>query len=103
MVGYRTGVFPASVNDILRAAFPGAKFEEATSAYAEAQNEVSRTSEEELAFLRKTAEIHDISFKAVAKALKPGVPEQKLVGSSREGYHRERRMVPSLHAGDIGT
>ena len=78
VVGYRTGVFPASTNDMLHAAFPKARFAEATSVLAQAQNEVSRTSREELAFLKKTAEIHDISFNAVAKAFKPGVNEQVL-------------------------
>ncbi len=78
IVGYEMGIFPASVNDILHETFPNAIFEDGSDALNDAMNEVSRSSEEELAFLRKTAEIHDLSFKAVAAAMKPGVTEQDL-------------------------
>jgi len=52
-----------------------AKLADATSAIGEAMDEVSRTSEEELALLNKSCEIMDLSFDAVAAALKPGVRE----------------------------
>lgn len=41
-------------------------------------NEVSRTSEEVLTLLRKACEILDLSYEAVAEALKPGVKECEL-------------------------
>lgn len=78
IVGYRIGVFPASVYDTLRESFPHARFSDATSALGEAMNEVSRTSEEELALLKKACQILDLSYKAVAEALMPGVKEYEL-------------------------
>jgi Xaa-Pro aminopeptidase len=84
IIGYRTGIFPASVYDALRESLPGAKFEDATSVLGEAINEVSRSSEEELKFLRKTCEILDASYYAVAAKLKPGVAEYELWSAAEQ-------------------
>jgi Xaa-Pro aminopeptidase len=84
IAGYKNGIFPASTYDAIRQAFPSASFEDATSPLVETMNEVSRSSEEELAFLRKDCEIHDLSFEAVAKALKPGVSEKDLWAVAEE-------------------
>ncbi len=78
IIGYKSQMFPAVINDTLREMLPDAIFEDATPAFNEAMNEVSRNSEEELTFLKKTCEIHDLTFKAVAEALKPGVKELDL-------------------------
>ncbi len=78
IVGYRMGVISASAYDALRQSLPSAVFEDATEMLTEAMNEVSRTSEEELALLKKACEIIDLSFEAVAGALKPGVKECEL-------------------------
>jgi Xaa-Pro aminopeptidase len=75
IVGYKSGIFQASVYDTLRESFPIATFEDATSVLGEAMDEVSRTSEEELSLLKKACEILDLSYEAVAGALKPGVME----------------------------
>jgi Xaa-Pro aminopeptidase len=84
VVGYRLGLFPASVYDILREKLPAASFCDATSAFEEAMNEVSRTSEEELAFLKKACEILDLSFDAVRKVLKRGVRECELWSAAEQ-------------------
>lgn len=84
IIGYRLGVFPASVYDALRESFPSATFEDATAALYEAINEVSRSSEEELTLLKKACEILDLSYKAVAEALKPGVAECELWAAAEQ-------------------
>lgn len=84
IVGYRAGVFPASVYDALRDSFPSAAFEDATAVLHEAMDEVTRTSEEELALLRKACEIIDLSYEAVARALKPGVTECELWAAAEQ-------------------
>jgi Xaa-Pro aminopeptidase len=84
LVAYNMGVFPACAKDILHEKLPLMLFEDATKAISEAMDEVSRTSEEELAFLRKTCEIQDISLQAVAKAFKPGVTEKELWAAAEE-------------------
>ncbi len=78
IVGYRNGIFSAVAYDALREAFPEAHFEDATPAFGEAQNEVSRNSEEDLAFLKKACEVLDKSFEAMAAIMKPGVTELEL-------------------------
>ncbi len=78
IVGLKKGEFPASAYIFLRENLPSAKLEDATWTLNEAMNEVSRISEEELKFLKKTAEIHDLSFQAVAQALKPAITEYQL-------------------------
>jgi Xaa-Pro aminopeptidase len=75
IVGYHSGVFSASVYDTLRSGLPEASFKDATGALTEAMHEVSRTSEEELGFLKKVGELIDLSFEAVREACKPGVKE----------------------------
>jgi Xaa-Pro dipeptidase len=77
-------VFPASLYDSLRDTFPAATFEDATAAWTAALNEVSRTSEEELMLLKRACEIHDFSYQAVAKALKPGVKECELWATAEQ-------------------
>lgn len=94
IVGYNRGVFPAVVNDALRAAFPKAKLVEASAVYNEAMNEVSRTSEEELAFLRKSAEIHDTSFNAVLNIFKPGVDERELWAAAEKAIIENGGWLP---------
>lgn len=84
IIGYRNGIFPAYAYDALRENLPGVHFEDATAAVGEAQNEVSRSSEEELAFLRKASEILDKSFEAVAATLKPGITEYDLWAAAEE-------------------
>ena len=78
IVGYRNGVFPAVAFDALRQGLPNVHFEDATPVFGRAQNEVTRSSEEELTFLRKAGEILDQAYEAIAKALKPGVTEREL-------------------------
>ncbi|MCL5961412.1 MAG: M24 family metallopeptidase [Chloroflexi bacterium] len=78
VVGYNMGAFPAAPLDALRAALPEATFEDGTAALTDAMDEISRTSEEELALVRRACEIHDLSFNAVAAAMKPGVMECEL-------------------------
>ncbi|MFC1905701.1 M24 family metallopeptidase [Chloroflexota bacterium] len=75
IVGYRLGGLPVLVRDALCTRFPDAIFEDATQVMAEAMNEVSRTSQEELTFLKGGCEILDLTYDAVADALKPGVKE----------------------------
>ena len=94
IVGYRMGVFPASVYDALREGFPAAVFEDATEVLTEAMNEVSRTSEEELAFLKKACEIMDLSFEAVAEALQPGVKECELWAAAEQAIVRNGGWYP---------
>ena len=84
IVGYRMEIFPASIYDALRESFPAAAYEDATVVLNEAMDEVSRTSEEELTLLRKASEILDLSYEAVAKALKPGVKELELWAAAEQ-------------------
>ncbi len=84
IVGYNNGTFPAVIHDALRKNLPEARFEDATTILINTMSEVSRTSEEEFKFLKKACEIHDLSFKAVTKALKPGVTEKKLWAAAEE-------------------
>ena len=84
LIGYNNGVFPASVNDYLRRNLPRAGFEDVTGVLIGVMNELSRDSQEELAFLRKACEIHDISFQKVTEALKPGVTEKELWAVSEQ-------------------
>lgn len=78
IVGYRNGVFPAFALDGLRQGLTDVHLEDATPVFGKAQNTVSRSSEEELAFLRKASEILDKAYEAIAEALKPGVTEREL-------------------------
>ncbi|MCL5960823.1 MAG: M24 family metallopeptidase [Chloroflexi bacterium] len=78
IVGYKMDIFPAATYNALRESLPGATFEDATVAMEDAMDEVSRTSPEELALLRKACQIHDLWFKAVAEAMRPGVMECEL-------------------------
>ena len=82
VVDYRAGVFPAVDYNVIRESLPDATLEDATAVFPPAMDEVSRTSEEELAFLRKSSEILDLSYEAVAEALKPGVKECELWAAS---------------------
>jgi len=84
IMGYRDGWFPASDYNALRDSFPAATIEDAAAVLAEAMNEVSRTSTEELALLKKTCEILDLSYQAVAEALKPGVKEYELWAAAEQ-------------------
>ena len=94
IVGYRMGVFPASVYDALRQSFPTTTYEDATAVLNEAMNEVSRTSEEELALLKKVCEILDRSYEAVAEALKPGVREFELWAAAEQAIIRNGGWYP---------
>jgi Xaa-Pro dipeptidase len=78
LVGLREGVFPASLYIALHDSLTQVTFEDPTMAVNEAMNTVSRTSEEETAFLKTACQILDRSFEAVAEALKPGVKEYEL-------------------------
>ncbi len=84
IAGYKTGVFPASDYDTLRESLPAATFEDATAMLGEAMDEVSRSSEEELALLKRACEILDLSYEAVAEALKPGVNECELWAAAEQ-------------------
>ena len=94
IVGYMTGIFPALAQDKLRQALPSAIFEDATQTYSDAMNEVSRTSQEELTFLRKACEIHDRSYEAVVNAFKPGVSEMELWAIAEEAIIRNGGWFP---------
>jgi Xaa-Pro aminopeptidase len=78
ILGYKQGLFSASALDYLRTNLPEAGISDASAIVHEAMHEVSRTSEEELAFLRKACEILDLSFDAAAKTFKPGASENDL-------------------------
>ncbi len=84
IAGYKMGVFSASVFDVLRQSLPSATFEDATAMLGEAINEVSRSSEEELALLKRACEIIDLSYESVAEALKPGVTECELWAAAEQ-------------------
>ncbi len=84
IVGYHNGIFPAFAYDALRENLPGVHFEDATGVVSEAQNEISRSSEEELTFLRKASEILDKSFEAIAATMKPGITEYDLWAAAEE-------------------
>ncbi len=97
IIGYNNGTFPASINDALRKNLPSAVFEDATDSLVLAMNEVSRTSHEELAFLKKACEIHDLSFEAVAQALKPGVTEKELLAVAEDAIIRNGGWFPHFN------
>jgi Xaa-Pro aminopeptidase len=78
IIGYKMGIFPAVIYDALRESLPDAKFEDGTNALFEAMDEVTRTSEEEPVLLKKACEILDLSFQAVAAAMRPGTTENEL-------------------------
>ncbi len=78
ILGYNQGLFSASALDYFRENLPSATITDASSVVHEAMHEVSRTSPEELSFLRKACEILDLSFDAAVKAFKPGVAEYEL-------------------------
>jgi Xaa-Pro aminopeptidase len=78
ILGYNQGLFSASALDYFREQLPSATITDASTIVHEAMHEVSRTSPEELSFLRKACEILDLSFDAAAKAFKPGVAEYEL-------------------------
>jgi len=78
IVGYRNGVFPAVAYDALRQSLTDVHFEDATPVFGEAQNAVTRSSEEEPVYLRKASEILDLAYGAIADTLKPGVTEREL-------------------------
>lgn len=84
IIGYKQGWFPALIYNALAESFPQAKIEDVSQVVNEVMNAISRESEEELQFLKKTCEILDLSYEAVKKALKPGVPEYKLWGAAEE-------------------
>ena len=94
IAGYRLGVFPASVYDALRESFPDANFGDATAVLSEAMNEVSRTSEEELALLKRACEILDLSYQAVAEALQPGVKEYDLWAAAEQAIVKNGGWYP---------
>jgi Xaa-Pro aminopeptidase len=102
IVGYRNGVFSAVAYDTLREALPEARFEDATVLFTEAENEVSRTSEEELTFLRKGSEILDQAFEALAATLKPGVTEGKLWAAAESAIIRNGGWYGSFMIGGVG-
>ena len=103
IVGYRNGVFPAIAYDALREAFPNTHFEEALPLFGEAQNEVSRTSEEELCFLRKASDIMDKTFEALAGAMKPGAPETELWAAVESAIIRNDGWYASFIIGGTGV
>jgi len=103
IVGYWLGVFQASVYDLLRESLPTAAFEDATSVLGEAMNEVSRTSEEELSLLKKACEILDLSYKAVAAALKPGVKEYELWAAAEETIIKNGGWYPHFMLATSGS
>lgn len=84
IVGYQSGIFPASVYNALRENLPSAFLVEATAVLGEAMDEVSRTSEEEKALLRKACEILDVSYNALAEMLRPGVKEYDLWAAAEQ-------------------
>jgi Xaa-Pro dipeptidase len=94
IVGYGSGVFQASVYDTLRESFPMVTFEDATPVMGEAMDEVSRTSEEELSLLKKACEILDLSYEAVAAALKPGVKEYELWAAAEQAIIKNGGWYP---------
>jgi Xaa-Pro aminopeptidase len=78
ILGYKQGLFSASALDYLRANLPEAGISDASSIVHEAMHEVSRTSEEELLFLKKACEILDLSFDAAVNTFKAGASENDL-------------------------
>ncbi len=94
IIGYSRGIFPASVYNTLRESFPAATFSDATAAFGEAMDEVSRTSEEELVLLKKACEILDLSYKAVTEALRPGVMECELWAAAEQAIVKNGGWYP---------
>ncbi len=94
ILGYKAGVFPASVLDALRQSFPLATFEGASVVMREAMDDISRTSEEELVFVKKACEILDLSYEAVAQALEPGVKECELWAAAEQAILKNGGWYP---------
>jgi Xaa-Pro aminopeptidase len=98
---FEMGWFPASFYGILRENCPLAIFKDGTPLLDEAMDEVSRTSEEELALVKKACEILDLSFTAIAEALKPGVKEYELCAAAEQaiinngGWHHHFMLSTS--------
>lgn len=78
VVGFSEFAFPAVLYEGMKQKLPGATFQAATEVVREAMDCVSRSSDEELAMLKRAAVIADLSFRAVYKAYKPGLRESEL-------------------------
>ena len=102
IVAYRNGVFPATAYDALRQGLPNARFEDATPVFGEAQNEVTRSSEEELAFLRKASEILDKAYEAMAATMKLGVTEGELWAAAANAIIKNGGWYASFMIGAVG-
>jgi len=84
IIGYNQGWFSALLYTALVKSFPKAELEDVSPILNEVMNEISRHSEEELQFLRKTCDILDLSYEAVKKSLKPGVSEYELWAAAEQ-------------------
>ncbi len=84
IIGYKQGWFPALIYNALMESFPQAQIEDVSQVINDVLNEISRQSDEELKFLRKTCEILDYSYEAVKKSLKPGVTEYHLWAAAEQ-------------------
>ncbi|MFC1868909.1 M24 family metallopeptidase [Thermodesulfobacteriota bacterium] len=102
IVGYKNGVFSAVAYEGLCEALPGVHFEDATPVFGRAQNEVSRSSEEELKYLRKACEILDLAYEAIANALKPGVTEPELWAEAEHAIIKNGGWYGHFMIGAVG-
>jgi len=102
IVDYKSGMFAASVYDTLRENFPAASFSDATVVLAAAMNEVSRSSNEELALLHRVCEIQDLGYEAVVKAFKPGVKECELWAAAEHAIVKIGGWYPHFILGTSG-
>jgi len=86
----------------LQESFPVAQFVDGNSMFREAMDEVSRTSEEELSFVKRACEIMDCCFNAVAKSFKPGVKECDMWGVAENEILRQGGWYAHFMLGTSG-
>jgi len=101
-VAYTGGIFPAVIYEAMCKSLPFGAFTDASGVLIEAMNEVSRTSEEELAFVKKACEISDVAFKAAAEALKPGVRELDIWAAAEHSFIKNGCWYPHFFIGASG-
>ncbi len=102
LVGYRNGMFPASVYNILHESLPSAVLEEATAVLNQAMDEVSRTSDEERTLLKQACHILDKSYEAVVEAFKPGVKELDLWAAAEQAIIKNGGWFPHFNLATSG-
>ena len=85
------GTVVSGMLEKLKAAFPGARFENATELLQDAR---SVKGPEEVAWIERAAEILDKVVVTILAKAKPGVMENEMVAVDLANYHRQRRRLP---------